>query len=81
MDVVGFIKGRYYISGFIRKDGKYAYFSYSVPRYGYPIDFNKTDACEGFLLRTAENEHDFRGGHNNFTNLSCFMDMLERLLK
>lgn len=60
----------YDCSGFLRKDDKYIYISYSIPRGGYPIDFDACDAMNGVLYRTAKNERDFRGGNNHFSSLN-----------
>ena len=46
MDLVEFHVGHYDFGGFAEKDGKYVYFSYSCPRYGTPINFEKTDCME-----------------------------------
>ena len=51
MNLVEFHVGHYDFGGFAEKDGKYVYFSYNCPRYGTPINFEKTDCIEGFLSR------------------------------
>lgn len=60
----------YDCSGFLCKDGKYIYISYSIPRYGEKINFDDSGYINGVLYRTAENDHDFHGGHNNFSSIS-----------
>ena len=62
-----FSSGHYDVSGFVSKDDKYAYFSYSVPRGEQPIDGN-TNGVYGILIRTADSSNDYRGGVNHFTN-------------
>ena len=75
-----FHTGHYDVSGFIEKDEKFVYFSYSEPR-GRALDLFRTDAHEGILLRTAENTSDFKGGHNHFTNIMNFASVAGRLLE
>lgn len=81
MELVKFTVGHYFISAFIKKNGRFVYLSYNTPRWGEPIRFNKTDALNGFLVRTAENEKDYHGGPNNFTNLIGLIDKAEELLR
>lgn len=81
MEVVNFSVNHYDFSGFIRKDGKYVYFSYDIPRWGEPINFYASGCTNGFLVRTAEHEKDYRGGNNNFTNLMHLLDKIEELLR
>lgn len=59
----------YDLSGFIEKDGKYIYISYSIPR-GFKIDFNASGAMDGVLYRAADNDHDYKGYYNNFSSLA-----------
>ena len=63
-----FIVGHYFISGFFRKNEKWAYFS------------SAKDCWKGFLMRTAKNSKDYTGGTNHYTNLKGFMPLLEQLL-
>ena len=81
MEIVGYTVGHYYISGFLKKAEKLVYFSYYIPRCGAVIDFNRSNYCDGFLLRTAKHDKDYYGGRNNFTNLMGFMGKAEELLK
>lgn len=81
MSVVNFSVGHYFISSFLKRADKFVYFSYYIPRYEAPFDFNRQDCYEGFLVRTAEHEKDYRGGHNNFTNLLGLLDKAEELLR
>ena len=69
--------GHYGVSGFVSKDNKYAYFSYSIPRGGTPIDAYDKGFLNGILIRTAESTSDYTGGINCFTN---FVDLEEDLL-
>ena len=81
--VVGYTVGHYFISGFLFSENteKFVYFSYDIPRYEAPFDFNRKDCYEGFLVRSAKHARDFTGGHNNFTNLMGLMDKVEELMK
>ncbi|MEE0930533.1 MAG: hypothetical protein UIM53_05990 [Acutalibacteraceae bacterium] len=76
MEVANFSIGHYYISGFLKKNDKYVYFNYNIPRYYEEINFFDRN----FLIRTAADEKDYHGGYNNFTNLMNFMDTAEKLL-
>lgn len=80
-EIVNFNKGHYDVSAFVRfPNDKFVYVSYSVPRYGRRIDVTRSDASEGVLYRTAEHEHDYRGGSNNFTSLERLAD-IQRLAR
>lgn len=60
----------YDCAGFLCKDGEYIYISYSIPRYGEKINFDDCGYANGVLYRTAKNDHDFGGGHNNFSSIT-----------
>lgn len=81
MEVVNFSVGHYFLSGFIKKNDKYVYFSYNIPRYETPINLYSRSCHSGFLVRSAEHEKDYRGGFNNFCNLPQFFDTVEYLLE
>ena len=70
VEVIGMKPNHYDFSGFLKKDDKYVYLSYSIPRYGDRINFDKREYAGPVLVRTAENDHDFRGGHNNFCSIT-----------
>lgn len=74
-----FNRGHYYVSGFFKKEDKYIYFSYDVPRGEYPMDFDARDCSKGVLYRTAKHEKDYTGGSNHFTSIASFMDDVESL--
>lgn len=61
--------GHYYLSGFVKKDNLFVYFSYNIPRYGECVDFYTRDCHNGCLVRYAKNEKDFTGGQNSFCSL------------
>lgn len=79
--IVRFSVGHYEVSGHLEKDGKYAYFSYSVPRWGRPINTKTASCAEGVLYRTARDEKDYIGGINHFTSLEKMMDDIRTLFQ
>ncbi len=72
--LVKFNRGHYYISGFIKRNNKYIYFSTDDVRY------HKNGWAENILIRTAKNEQDYTGGTNHFCNLENFKDMCNEIL-
>lgn len=72
--LVGWNRGHFYVSGFIRRGTKVVYFSISDVRF-FPEDWHKR-----ILIRTAKDEKDFTGGTNNFTTLESFQEVAGRLL-
>ena len=75
-----FNRGHYDVSGFVERNGKYAYFTFSCPRY-LRIDLTRSDCMSGFLVRTAKGPKDYTGGPNNFTNADGFQTLLGACLK
>lgn len=55
-EVLNCHKGHYDLSGFIKRDEKFVYFSFSVPRMEYPLDLTKNNAMMGILIRSARSE-------------------------
>lgn len=72
--IVGFSIGHYFVSGFLEKNGKYAYFSISDVRY-FP-----TDWYQRILIRTATHEKDYTGGSNQYTTLENFREAVKQLV-
>lgn len=68
-DDISLKPGHYDMFGFFRKADKYVYWSYRVERYDTPTDLKRSDYMHGVLYRTAENEKDYKGGHNRYTSL------------
>jgi hypothetical protein len=67
--------GHFYVSGFLKKDDKFVYFSVSDVRH-FPNEwFNKV------LIRTAKNEKDYSGGSNKYTNLKEIKNSVDNLLE
>jgi len=65
-ELVGFNRGHFYVSGFIKHKDKYAYFSCSDVRY-FPEEWS-----ENILIRTANGPKDYTGGGNRYVNLDTF---------
>ena len=61
--------GHYDLSGFIEHDGMYEYISYSIPRYGNPINFDSSSYMEDVMYRYASGTDDYNGGHNHFSSI------------
>ena len=74
-EIVKWSPNHYDLSGFIRHNntGNLVYFSISDVRWS-------DDWFNSVLIRTAEHDRDFRGGHNNFTPLTEFGQMFEELV-
>ena len=79
INLVEFSIGHYDMSAFVEKNGKYIYISYSVARFGMPINLDRNDALEGFLYRTAEGLKDYSGGRNNFCCWKEIADSVNQL--
>lgn len=73
-ELVDFSRGHYDLSGFIRKNDKFVYFSISDVRY-FPNAW-----CEEILIRTATSAKDYTGGSNNYTTLQKFRENVHELL-
>jgi len=67
--------GHFYVSGFLKKEGKYFYFSISDVR-SFPGEW-----FNNILVRTAKNEKDYTGGSNNYAKLTNLKDKLDYLFK
>ena len=78
VELVKWSVGHYDVSGFIKKNEKFVYFSYSEPRH-FAIDLNASSCMNGILIRTAEHEKDYRGGFNHFCNIYQMGGMVDRL--
>lgn len=80
ISVVSLTPNHYDCSGFVEKDGKYVYLSYSIPRYGQRISFSDSSVMNGVLYRTAEGPKDFRGGSNQFSSIEKISDNIIRMI-
>ena len=70
-NLVSFSRGHFYCSGFIEKHGKFVYFSTSDVRPTWN---------QSFLIRTASDGKDYRGGANNYTDVEHFTSRVDLLL-
>ena len=66
--------GHYYVSGFVKRDGNYAYFSIPDVRY-FPGEW-----YSNILIRTAKSDKDYTGGSNGYTTLEKFGEEVLHLL-
>lgn len=73
--LVNFNSGHYYLSGFVQKDGKFAYFSTSDVRH-FPGAWR-----DNILIRTAKSDRDYTGGSNGYTPLDDFGQKINSLLE
>ena len=80
INVISLTPNHYDCSGFVEKDGKYVYLSYSIPRYGERISFSDSGVRNGVLYRTAEGPKDFRGGNNHFSSIEKISDNIIRMI-
>ncbi len=66
--------GHFYVSGFLKKDGKFIYFSCSDIRH-FPNEW-----YNHLLIRTAKDEKDYTGGSNGYTKLPDLKSNLDKLM-
>ena len=73
--ITKYIRGYFYVSGFILNvsTGKYVYFCTDDVRYS-------PNWHKDILIREARNDHDYKGGHNQYTSLENFGEMALKLL-
>jgi len=74
-EIVNFSRGHYFLSGFIKKNGKFVYFS--IP----DVRFFKNEWVNNILIRVAKSDKDYIGGNNNYTNLENFKEAVNKLLE
>lgn len=79
-EVIGFKPNHYDASGFVRFDDKYIYISHSIDRYRCCVDFNDASYLNGVLYRTAKNDKDYHGGHNNFCSINNLQKFVMELV-
>jgi hypothetical protein len=58
--MVGWNRGHFYVSGFVKRGDKYAYFA--------TRDVRDSRWHEAILVRTAKNEKDYVGGPNRYAS-------------
>lgn len=76
-EIVGYIKGYFYISGFIYNTTNDKYMYFSIP----DVRYDKDKWYSNILIRTAENAKDFRGGYNQYTTLNNFANKAVQILE
>lgn len=77
-ELVKFDVGAFYVSGFLKniaKPEKFIYFSISDVRHF------RNEWHNHILIRTAENEKDYTGGPNHYTELSSFSENVSKLVR
>lgn len=80
-ELVSFSAGHYDVSGFIEKGGKYAYFSFSVPRGERTMDLCEGGFMGNVLVRTAAGPRDFTGGWNQFCPMVEYANLVKKTLR
>ncbi|MCD7851313.1 MAG: hypothetical protein LUH63_17320 [Parabacteroides sp.] len=77
--VISNLKGHYNTSCFIERNGKFVYISHSsgLSRMdsGVKIELNS------FLIRTAQHAKDYRGGYNQYCDITNLQSMMDNLLE
>lgn len=66
-------RGHYYMSGFVKREGKYVYFNVGDVRFTHSWATN-------ILVRTAKSNTDWTGGMNQYTTLDRFSTDVDILL-
>lgn len=77
-EIVNISKGHFEISGFLKhkESGKFIYFAIPDVRWGTLGTW-----YDHVLYRTAKDDRDFTGGHNNFCPLSKLLACVAKLLE
>ncbi|MFW6124370.1 MAG: hypothetical protein ACOC5G_04030 [Acidobacteriota bacterium] len=73
-ELADFLDGHYFLSGFIKRDNNFIYFSISDVRH-FPKSW-----IDNILIRTAKDENDYTGGSNCYTTLDKFKRDVDELL-
>ena len=74
-EIVIYIRGNFYISGFISNCDRTRYVYFAVPDVRYTRNWHKQ-----VLVREAKNRHDYIGGINNYTSLENFGEAVNKLM-
>ena len=82
-EILKYHAGHYYVSGFLKKNDIFIYFSFDVPRGGIPMDLTTDNAVCGVLYRLARNDSDWGGVHsrNHFCNILDMEKAINELFK
>ena len=73
-ELVNFNRGHFYISGFVKRENNFVYFSCDDVR------GSNNGWYESILIRTAKHDKDYTGGSNNFTSMPNFTKNVEQYL-
>lgn len=80
-EITGHGCNHYDLSGFLKKDGMYIYYSYSWDRFS-PVDVNEDCNCmQSVLVRYAANEKDYHGEFNQFTSLTKIPEKINEMFE
>jgi len=77
--VVSNSKGHYDTSCFIERNGKFVYISHSSTL--TRMDSGVRIELDSFLIRTAQNAKDYRGGYNQYCGMENLQSMIDNLLE
>lgn len=77
--VVSNSKGHYDTSCFIERNGKFVYISHSSTL--ARMDSGVRIELDSFLIRTAQNAKDYRGGYNQYCSMENLQSMIDTLLE
>lgn len=77
--VVSNSKGHYDTSCFIGRNGKFVYVSHSSTL--ARMDSGVRIGLDSFLIRTAKDAKDYRGGYNQYCSMENLQSMIDDLLK
>ena len=77
--VISNLKGHYNTSCFIERNGKFVYISHSsgLSRIGRSVKIE----LDSFWIRTAQHAKDYRGGHNQYCDITNLQSMIDNLLE
>lgn len=77
--VISNLKGHYNTSCFIERNGKFVYISHSsgLSRIGHSVKIE----LDSFLIRTAQHAKDYRGGQNQYCDITNLQSMIDNLLE
>lgn len=76
--VVSNLKGHYFTTCFVERNGKFVYISHSsgLSRMGSSVRVE----LDSFLIRTAKHAKDYTGGSNEYCDISRLQSMIDKLL-
>ena len=77
--VISNLKGHYNTSCFIERNGKFVYISHSsgLSRIGRSVKIE----LDSFWIRTAQHAKDYRGGRNQYCDMTNLQSMIDNLLE